>query len=40
LVRAAVTIALDSALPGLIEEITRQVLSVMNEPQMNTDEHR
>jgi len=28
LVRAAVTIALDAALPGLIEEITRQVLAV------------
>jgi DNA-binding response OmpR family regulator len=30
LVRAAVTIALDSALPNLIEEITRNVLSVLD----------
>ena len=30
LVRAAVTIALDAALPNLIEEITRNVLSVLN----------
>ena len=38
LVRAAVTIALDAALPGLIEEITKNVLSVI-EPRMNTNEH-
>ena len=30
LVRAAVTIALDAALPSLIEEITRQVLAVVD----------
>jgi CheY-like chemotaxis protein len=39
LVRAAVTIALDAALPGLIEEITKQVLSVMDGPRMDSNEH-
>jgi DNA-binding response OmpR family regulator len=38
LVRAAVTIALDAALPGLIEEITKNVLGVI-EPRINTNEH-
>jgi hypothetical protein len=30
LIRAAVTIALDATLPGLIEEITQKVLSALD----------